>query len=68
MQFFVRAECVAYKPERAHVPLFFTKQNKDAKKIGHNSDSFETLSVKYLELILFPFLQMTIALWQLSEI
>ena len=68
MQFFVRAECFVYKPERAHVPLFFTKQNKDARKIGRNSDSFETLSVKYVELILFPFLQMTIALWRLNEI
>ena len=27
VQFFVRAECFAYLPACAHVPLFFTRQN-----------------------------------------
>ena len=38
MQFFVRAKCFAYVPARAHVPFFFTMQNKDAQKGGHTSE------------------------------
>ena len=33
-----------------------------------NYDSLETLSVKYVELILSPFLQTAIALWRLKQI
>ena len=37
VQFIVRAERFAYVRACAHVPLFFTRQNKDDQKIGHTS-------------------------------
>ena len=38
VKFFVRAGPFAYVPACAHVPLFFTRQSKDAQKIGHTSE------------------------------
>ena len=47
----------------------FMKAVKAFSTIFLNSQgSFETISVKYVELTLFPFLQMTVALWRMKEI
>ena len=46
VQFFVRAKCFAYVPARAHVPFFFTMQNKDAQKGGHTSEVLNVWAYK----------------------